>query len=155
MQPNEYMKAALAKEADQERIYRRRVELGVPMSRLENGLRGLENEVGELADIVKGVVEYGRPLDPIHVIEECGDALWRISQVLASVGGTLEGAMAANLRKLAVRFKDQCVDHTEADRLRAAERAALEQRLDEGATIVQDGHGFGHVEYDGGSDAEG
>lgn len=126
MTPNEYMELALSKEADQEKIRRRVAAYGTQATRLENGLRGLTNEVGELADVVKGWLEYGRPLDTSNVLEECGDVLWRTSQILRAVGMTLEQAMGANLRKLSIRYEGRCTDEEANNRNLEAEREALE-----------------------------
>lgn len=125
MSPNEYQIKAMEKEADQEKIRQRIYAAGVIATRLENGLRGLTNEVGELADAVKGWLEYGRDLNRVNILEEVGDVLWRSCQILKAVGFTLEDAMEANLRKLGVRFEGRAGDHTEADRDREAELAAM------------------------------
>lgn len=122
---NEYQAFALSKEADQEAINARRVSYGVKACRLENGLRGLTDEVGELAGQVKGWIEYGRPLDEHNILEECGDVLWRTSQILAAVGYTLEQAMRANLGKLAVRYAGRCNDAEANNRNLEAERTSL------------------------------
>lgn len=126
MNGNEYMVLALKKEASQTKIRERIYAAGIQATRMDNGLRGLMDEVGELAGAVKGWLEYGRPLDTQNILEECGDVLWRTSQILLAAGYTLEEAMKANLRKLNVRFETACVDHAEADRNREAERAALD-----------------------------
>lgn len=39
---------------------------------------GMISEVGELADLLKRVVAYGKPFDAINAVEECGDVLWYI-----------------------------------------------------------------------------
>lgn len=126
--PNEYMTLALAKEADQGKIRERIFAIGIQATRMDNGLRGLTDEVGELAGAVKGWLEYGRPLDTQDILEECGDVLWRTSQILLAAGYTLEEAMKANLRKLNVRFKGAATDHAEEDRNREAEREALQDK---------------------------
>lgn len=128
MAPNEYQDRALAKEADQETIRQRVYSKGVQATRLQNGLTGLTDEVGELAGAVKGWLEYGRTLDETNILEECGDVLWRTCQILRGIDKTLDDAMTANLRKLDARYKAACVDHVEADRNREAEREALQDK---------------------------
>lgn len=132
MTPNEYQRMALSKEADQEKIRQRIESHGVFATRLENAFRGLANEVGELSELLKNWLEYGRPITYAEiktaVLEEGGDFLWRTSQLLAACGWTLEDAMAANLRKLNIRyeagFTEQEAEPTHRDK--SAERAALE-----------------------------
>lgn len=125
MTPNQYQEAALAKEADQTVIRQRVYNSGTTATRLENGLRGLTNEVGEIADIVKGWLEYGKPLNTVGLLEECGDVLWRTCQILRAVGMTMEQAMEANLAKLGIRYKDRCTDAEAANRNTEAELAAV------------------------------
>lgn len=127
MTPNEYQSLALRTEADQGAILLRLAsELGPAAMRLDNAVRGLAADAGEVADVVQKYVEYGRPLDRTHLIEECGDVLWRVAQALAAVGATLEEAMTANLRKLAVRYPGKYTDERANNRDAAAERSALE-----------------------------
>ncbi len=92
---------------------------------LDNGARGLCNDAGELSAAVMKYIEYGRPLDEVNVLEEAGDCLWRIAQVLDAVGLTLEQAMEANLAKLAVRYPDKYSDVLSANRNVEEERKAL------------------------------
>lgn len=134
--PNEYQRLALRTEADQQNILDRLVTLGPQAMRLDNAARGLAGDAGEVSSAVMKYIEYGRPLDVVNVVEEVGDCLWRLAQVCEATGLTLEECMRANLRKLAARYPDKYTDERAADRDRDAERSA----------IVQDGHGFGHVE---------
>lgn len=133
MTPNHYQRLALSKEADQEVIRQRIYDSGVNATRIENGLRGLVDECGELAGAVKRWLEYGGELDINNIKEEAGDALWRLSQILKAVDITLEEAMEANLRKLKVRYGDGICEPAkaaEAARDRDAERDALDNPFD-------------------------
>lgn len=130
--PNEYAEAALAKEADQAELHDHRYVMGVRATRMQNGLNGLMDEVGELAAQVKGWLEYKRELDGVNLKEEVGDCLWRLAQICKAGGFTLEDAMVSNLAKLNVRWENKCVPHEESDRDREAERAALSADNEEG-----------------------
>lgn len=131
MTPNEYQSAAMSKEADQERIRQRIFSEGLMATRLENAVRGISDESGELSGAIKRWLEYGQALDRANVIEECGDILWRVSQALLAIGATLEEAMEANLRKLNVRYAGRLTEHEAAEhnRDRSAESTALSLKV--------------------------
>ena len=135
MGPNDYQQRALAKEANQERIRDHVYRQGVKATRFSNGIRGLTDEVGELADLEKRWLEYqGKEPTQVQVLEECGDVLWRVSQILASFGLTLDQAMEANLAKLeGVRYKvGICNPHdaAEENRNREAEAMVVQNTID-------------------------
>jgi NTP pyrophosphatase (non-canonical NTP hydrolase) len=66
---------------------------------------GVTSEAGELADAVKSSMVYGKPLDLINMVEECGDLLWFTALALTQLGLTLEDAKRANAAKLNVRYQ--------------------------------------------------
>lgn len=39
---------------------------------------GIISEIGELADMLKRNLAYGKPFDKINLVEECGDVMWYI-----------------------------------------------------------------------------
>lgn len=130
MHLNEYEKLAKRTNADQALILKRLTEAGPWIMQLDNGVRGLTDEVGELASIVKAFIEYGAPsLDVTHIKEEVGDALWRLSQICQAVGLSLEECCIANIAKLQKRYPNQYSDFRahEQNRNRSTEREALEQ----------------------------
>ena len=92
---------------------------------LLNGLTGLTNELGELADLIKGHVEYGRELDLTEMKGEVGDCLWRLVQLSSACGFTLEQAMIGNRDKLAVRYGTSFSETKANDRDLKTERSAL------------------------------
>jgi len=134
MTTDEYQVLAMRTEADQEAILERLKALGPQAVRLDNAARGLASEAGEVCDVVAKYVEFGRPLDRAALIEEVGGCLWRIAQICKAGGFTIEQAMEANVRQLRVRHPGKFDGAAGKDR--DAERKA----------IVQDGHGFGHVQ---------
>jgi NTP pyrophosphatase (non-canonical NTP hydrolase) len=125
MRPNEYQDLAMRTEADQAEILRRLLTLGPAAMRLLNGVVGLCNDAGEVCTQVKRHVEYGAALDRVAVLEDCGDVLWRLCQVLGAAGWTLEEAMEANLRKLRARYPDGFTDADALKRNAAAELTAM------------------------------
>lgn len=71
-----------------------------------HGLIGLPEEVKELHDAVMNN-------DPINILEESGDILWFLGQVLRSKGYTILDAMAANTAKLTKRYLEKAEGFTE------------------------------------------
>lgn len=137
MNANEYQKLAMQKEASQWEIHKRAMDLGIIGTRVENGLRGLVDEVGEIASCVKKWKEYGQPLDRYNLLEEIGDCLWRLSQIASAVDVTLEQAMQANLRKLKVRYVEALTNEEAANRDLEAEARAL--RAQDDGVFYQEG----------------
>jgi NTP pyrophosphatase (non-canonical NTP hydrolase) len=165
MTPNEYQQDALRTECNQEasrmrmsgytperNAARRSPETGMgsvesqlaPV-RLTHGSFGVAKEAGELLGVVEKWIYYGQTIDVKNMVkDEAGDVLWYLSIALAAVGLTLEEVMAANIRKLKVRYPECYSDDLAADeaRKREAEKAAiLGLPRDE---VLQDGHGFGY-----------
>lgn len=126
MDSAEYERLALRTEADQAAILERLVKLGPQAMRLDNAVRGLCSDAGEVANAAMRYIEYGRDLDVTNVVEECGDCLWRIVQALAAVGRTLDDAMRSNHNKLKVRYPGMYSDKLSAQRNTDMERKALE-----------------------------
>jgi len=137
-----YQDQALTTMADQYGIHQRLVSLGPQAVQLNNGLTGLTNEVGEIADVVKAYIEYGRPLQidgKGGLREEVGDALWRLSQICDAAGLTMEECAEANLVKLGIRYEDGFTDEKANNRDLIKEGEALgETRYD----LTQTGQGW-------------
>jgi NTP pyrophosphatase (non-canonical NTP hydrolase) len=131
MLPNEYQSLALRTMADQDRIRQRLHTLGYKATQLDNGARGLAGDCGEISTAVQRYIEYGNALDVANLLEEAGDCLWRLAQILDAVGLTLEQAMHANIAKLSVRYGDKFTDFlaAEENRDRTKERQALEDTI--------------------------
>lgn len=171
MNTDEYERLAMRTEADQDKILVRLMAHGANAMRLDNAARGLAADAGEVCTAVMRHVEYGKPLDVANLKEEAGDCLWRLAQLCKAAGFSLADAMAANIRKLRVRYPDHYTDELAAEehRDRKAEAEAVGGTynattlpLSEWAgrkpgeearplpkrsapAVVQDGHGFGHT----------
>lgn len=129
MRGHEYQKLAMRTMADQEAIRQRIYTLGPKAVQLDSALRGLMDEVGEIANAVKKYIEYGQPLDENNLLEEAGDVFWRTAQLLDAIGMTVEEAMNSNIAKLQKRYPMQYSDELaeESNRKRQEERAVVEQ----------------------------
>lgn len=126
MSPEEYRKLALATEST-DYPYR----LDKKISRLMHALLGITTETGELHDAVKRELVYGKSLDNVNIVEECGDLLWYVNLALDAVGSSLSEAMEKNIAKLRVRFPDKFNAGDALERDLDAERAALEGEIEE------------------------
>lgn len=133
MNANEYQIKAMRTKADPGLILTRlatHIEAQRVMQLLV-GLNGLVNEVGELSEIVKASVEYGKgPVDKVHVTEEVGDCCWRLAQICDALGIRLEDCMEKNIAKLAKRYPEKFTDELALNRNLVAERTVLEDKID-------------------------
>ena len=130
MNIKDYQYKALKTMADQEYILKRLVVLGPKVMQLQNGLNGLVDEVGEIANVVKGHIEYGRPLNMPNLREEIGDAMWRLAQLADAIGTDLETCAESNIDKLhKVRYPAGYSEKAaqEENRDRKAEAEIMEQ----------------------------
>lgn len=141
MKASEYQLLAMRTQADQRNILERLIVLGTQAIQLDGGLRGLVDEVGEIASCVKKHIEYGQPLDRINLQEEVGDALWRLAQIAEAGNFTLAEAMESNISKLRVRYPVKYSDQLAHDdnRDRGEEAKAIEEFMchETGATSAQ------------------
>lgn len=96
------------------------------MSRLFHGMVGVCTEAGELQDMVKKHVIYGKPFDRLNIKEELGDILWYVALAADAYGFTLDEIMQRNIDKLEARYKGKFTEQAALDRDLGSERIALE-----------------------------
>jgi NTP pyrophosphatase (non-canonical NTP hydrolase) len=77
---------------------------------------GVTSDAGELATQIKAHVIYGKPLDKVNVVEECGDVLWFVCRMLDAVGVSLNDCAAHNIGKLQKRYPDRYTDQAALER---------------------------------------
>ena len=75
--------------------------------RLMHSVAGIATEAGEIADIFKKHVFYGKELDLEHLAEEFGDILWYLAILCDLCGYDFERIMEKNIDKLRVRYPEQ------------------------------------------------
>jgi NTP pyrophosphatase (non-canonical NTP hydrolase) len=134
MNPNEYQRRALETEKTPDFVRLFDTVTGEPMSaehnmmvaRLIHAVLGLASETGELADMLKKHIIYGRALDLVNVIEETGDLLWYEALALAAIKAQLSDSMEKNILKLEERYKGKFSEHAALNRDLVAERKILE-----------------------------
>jgi NTP pyrophosphatase (non-canonical NTP hydrolase) len=131
MNPTDYQKQAERTECDQDKASRRRADLDDPKrtaTRLEHAAIGLAAEAGEVLSLIENWIYYGQDLDVLKMKEELGDCCWRIAEACNALGLDFGEVLAANNRKLKVRFPEAYSDTAckRENRDRIAERKAIE-----------------------------
>lgn len=91
-----------------------------------HGAIGLATESGEILDVMKKHIYYGKPIDTVNLAEEIGDVLWYVSLLLRNMGMTYEQVAQMNINKLQKRFPDQFTEDLALNRDLKTERAQLE-----------------------------
>ena len=95
-------------------------------SRAMHGIVGICTEAGELADVYKKHVFYGRALDAANVREEIGDICWYLAILCDTLGTTIEAEMDRNIAKLRQRYPERFTEESANVRDLEAERSVLE-----------------------------
>lgn len=67
---------------------------------------GISGEAGELLDAIKKRFIYRKELDIDNIVEELGDLEYYLEGFRQALNITRENCLAANIEKLAVRYKD-------------------------------------------------
>lgn len=96
-----------------------------PEARAVHAIIGLTTEVGELADLWKRRIFYGREMDVVNAREEIGDILWYVAMLANCLGTTIAEEQQRNLAKLRARYPDRFTDDRAVNRDLAAEREVL------------------------------
>ena len=95
---NEYQKECLRTEPEAAKFNE--------ISRLENGLMGLNGEAGEAIDIFKKFFFQGHDFDREHLAKELGDVAWYLAVSAAALNYSLEDIFKMNVEKLRARYPD-------------------------------------------------
>lgn len=128
MMPNEYQQLALRTEVTPLFVNDAAGNPSAFLSRLFHGAMGMDTEQAELMDMLKKHFIYGKQLDEVNVLEECGDGLWYIALALDACGFTLEEAMVKNIEKLRKRYPDKFSPEKALNRDLEGERKVLEAK---------------------------
>lgn len=83
---------------------------------------GMSTEVGELVDVYKKNLAYGKPIDETNEKEEIGDLMWYIACHCKNKGWSLEKILETNIKKLQARYPEKF------DSNRAIHRNLLKER---------------------------
>jgi|SRR5581483_1086398 len=85
--------------------------------RLLHSAVGSSTEAGEVLDIIKKHVFYGKPLDREHLKEEFGDLLWYAAIGMDILDFSFEEVMKSNIDKLRVRYGKKFSEHAALNRI--------------------------------------
>lgn len=88
---------------------------------------GLVTESGELLDMLKKHLFYGKDFDRVNVIEELGDLFWYQAILCHALGIDPSQVMEKNIAKLKSRFGDKFNTEGALDRNLDREREILEE----------------------------
>jgi NTP pyrophosphatase (non-canonical NTP hydrolase) len=89
---------------------------------------GLATETGEVQDILKKRLAYGKPIDTVNLKEELGDVLWYIARLCDLFGVTFEELMETNIAKLKARYGEKFTEDAALNRNLSNERQVLESK---------------------------
>lgn len=92
-------------------------------------LFGMVTEVGELVDVFKKKIAYGKIIDWINVKEEVGDLLWYVIGFCNINGWDLEEILDTTAKKLESRYKGKFSQEKAKNRNLQEERSVLEENF--------------------------
>ena len=87
---------------------------------------GLATESGELLDMLKKHIFYGKPIDWVNAKEETGDAAWYLGIAIDEMKTTMNEILTMNIEKLKLRFKNKFTEQDALNRDLDRERDLLE-----------------------------
>jgi len=88
---------------------------------------GLITELGELADVYKKCMAYGRDIDNVNVKEELGDIMWYFIGLCNILGFDFQDILEINMKKLQIRYKNGFTKEEAEFRNLIDERKILEE----------------------------
>lgn len=118
----DYIQKALRTESP---ITRELVERMTGSARVIHAIFGLFTEIGELVDIFKRHIFYGKPIDLTNMDEEIGDVLWYLAILMDFCGVDFQSCMRRNIQKLESRYPDKFNEEDALNRDLTAERSVL------------------------------
>jgi NTP pyrophosphatase (non-canonical NTP hydrolase) len=94
---------------------------------LLHGAMGISTEAGELLDVIKKHIFYGKPVDQVNLAEEVGDTMWYVAEVVRALRVDLDSVLSKNIDKLRCRYPDKFSSEAAVNRNLDAERKILER----------------------------
>lgn len=102
-------------------------KLNSPGDDIIHMLFGMITEVGELTDIFKKSIAYGKEIDWVNVEEELGDLMFYIASFCRINNIDLEDVILTNVNKLEERYKEKFTEEEALNRNLEKEREILER----------------------------
>ena len=103
-------------------------KLDTPLTDIVHMLFGMSTEVGELTDVFKKFIAYGKEVDAVNVVEELGDILYYIASFCRIYGVPLSEVIARNIAKLETRYPEKFTQDSANNRDLEKERKQLENK---------------------------
>jgi NTP pyrophosphatase (non-canonical NTP hydrolase) len=97
--------------------------------RLLHAAIGLSTESGEVLDMLKKHLYYGKTLDEVNLKEEMGDLFWYLAIMADALGVDFETVMKTNIDKLKARYGSKFTDEKAINRDLNLERQILEGKV--------------------------
>lgn len=88
---------------------------------------GIVTEAGELADVYKKHIAYGRKMDYVNVSEEIGDLMWYVANLCRVLDIDFDKMLDTNIAKLRARYPEKFDEEHANNRNLEIERAILEK----------------------------
>ena len=133
MTPNEYVKNAVRTKSDtflpptktnpEKAVTAPSISIDVL-----HAIVGISTEAGEMMDVAKKNMFYGKLVDYVNLDEEIGDVLWYVAIYCNARGIDIGSLMQTNINKLRSRFPERFTQHGALNRNLAAEREILERK---------------------------
>jgi NTP pyrophosphatase (non-canonical NTP hydrolase) len=102
-------------------------ELGQSFADQLHMAMGISTEAGELLDVYKKALAYGKEVDMVNIREEAGDLMWYLSNLLRILGIDFEQTLQVNIDKLKTRYPDKFTEDKALNRDLDKEREILEE----------------------------
>jgi NTP pyrophosphatase (non-canonical NTP hydrolase) len=126
--PNEYLRASERTDLPFYTTVRERCSYaGAPVLPLLHAAIGISTESGEILDVMKKHLMYGKDIDRVNIAEEVGDVLWYVAIILRSLDLSFEDVMEMNINKLQKRFPEKFTNEQALNRDLKTERQQLEE----------------------------
>lgn len=125
MDGKEYQDLALLTESNDWNKIRDRLNYPATI-RLLHSCMGLTTELGELTDVLKKHIFYGKEVDIVNLKEEGGDLLWYLAILFNTLSTTFPEEMERNINKLEARYGDKFNELEAINRNLDRERKILE-----------------------------
>lgn len=101
------------------------------LARLLHAALGLSTEAGELLDVLKKNIFYGKTIDYVNVKEELGDLLWYVAIALDALDLDPSEVMITNINKLRTRYPEKFTSSKAIERDLESERKVLESTVEQ------------------------
>ncbi len=110
----------------QEEAFRTNANLGNRQLDNLHMVLGMLTEVGELADVFKKNLAYGKEIDWVNVKEEIFDTMWYVAGFCEFNNIDFEKGLENNIEKLKARYPEKFTQESALNRNLNAEREILE-----------------------------